>query len=232
MRDSIVFYKSFYDAIKKMPQEYQLELYNAIFMYSFEGIEPTNLSSISEVIFTLTKPNIDSAQRKYKARVDNGNKGGRPKKNNPTKTEQKPNNNLTITEIKPNDKPNNNLNVYDNVNVDDNDTVNGNVNNIQTDDFYSEELKYFCERFNINIDGYNGDLSNIDFSLLVKCYDESKSFLQEKPFAKNLSWICKNYKKIIANTFRDYESKPDSGGSEEKTKGYWDDALSNLGRID
>lgn len=119
MKESVVFYKSFYDAIKKIPEEYQLELYNAIFMYSFEDIEPTNLSSIAEVIFTLTKPNIDSAQRKYKASVENGNKGGRPKKNNQSKTQQKPDNN-------PKSIPNHNLNdnVDDTVNA--NETVYGN----------------------------------------------------------------------------------------------------------
>ena len=130
MKESVVFYKSFYDAIKKIPEEYQLELYNAIFQYSFEDIEPTNLSSKAEVIFTLTKPNIDSAQRKYKASVENGNKGGRPKKNNPSKTQQEPNNNSNKTQDKPKRIPNHNLN--DNVDDTVNDTVYENANDMDT----------------------------------------------------------------------------------------------------
>ena len=96
MKDSFVFYKSFYDAIKQIPEEYQLELYNTILQYSLEGIEPENLSNIASAMFTLIKPNIDSSQKKYEASVKNGRKGGRPKKpnNNPDKTQEKPNNNL------------------------------------------------------------------------------------------------------------------------------------------
>lgn len=117
MRDSFVFYKSFYDAIKQIPEEYQLELYNAILQYSLEGTEPSNLSNIASAMFTLIKPNIDNAQKKYEASVSNGKKGGRPKK-------EKPNENLNETQ----EKPNENLNVYVNDNDNDNVNVNGNVN--------------------------------------------------------------------------------------------------------
>ena len=65
-KESFVFYKSFYDAIKKIPRKYQLELYDAIAQYSFEGI--------ASAMFTLIKPNIDSSQRKYEASVNNGKK--------------------------------------------------------------------------------------------------------------------------------------------------------------
>ena len=73
-RESFVFYKSFYDAIKKIPKKYQLELYDAIAQYSLEGFEPEKLTGTASAMFTLIKPNIDSSQRKYEASVNNGKK--------------------------------------------------------------------------------------------------------------------------------------------------------------
>lgn len=126
-KDSFVFYKSFYDAIKKVPEEYQLEIYNAILQYSLEGKEPESLSNIAEAMFILIKPNIDSSQRKYESSVENGKKGGRPRKTN----NSKPNKNLEETQQKPNENPNKtqqkpkqNLNEDDDEDVNDNEDVN------------------------------------------------------------------------------------------------------------
>lgn len=124
MRDSFVFYKSFYDAIQRIPEEFQLELYNAIFQYSLEGIEPTTLSDISYAMFTLIRPNIDSSQRRYSASVENGKKGGRPRK----QVLEKPNKNLTKTQQKPNDNLNVNVNVNENVDVNVDENANENIN--------------------------------------------------------------------------------------------------------
>ena len=128
-KDSFVFYKSFYDAIKKIPDEYQLELYNAILSYSLEGLEPSDLSPIAEAMFILIKPNIDSSQKRYETSVENGKRGGRPKQEtqdkpnqNPKETQRKPKDNLQETQ----DKPNQNLNEDEDVdvNVDDNEDDN------------------------------------------------------------------------------------------------------------
>ena len=122
-RESFVFYRSFYNAIKKMPNEYQLEIYNAIFEYSLEGNENLEMSQVASAMFTLIKPNIDSAINRYDTKVENGKRGGRPKK----ETELKPNNNLTETELKPNANHNDNDNVNDNDDVNENDNVNDNM---------------------------------------------------------------------------------------------------------
>lgn len=71
-----------------------------------------------------------------------------------------------------------------------------------------EGLKEFCEKFDIVVDGYDGTLGDIDFIKLSGCYEKSKTFLQVKPFAKNLKWICKNYKTIITGQYDDFEKKP------------------------
>ena len=49
MRDSIVFYRSFYEAIKEIPLEEQGVVYNAIYGYALDGIEP-ELNGIAKAI--------------------------------------------------------------------------------------------------------------------------------------------------------------------------------------
>lgn len=79
-RDSFVFFRSFFEAIKRMPPEVQTEVYPAIVEYALDGKEPKGLSDIAKGVFILVKPNIDASI----ARKENGKKfgklGGRPKK--------------------------------------------------------------------------------------------------------------------------------------------------------
>lgn len=75
MRDSIVFYKSFYESICELPPENALNIYNSVFQCSFLGVEP-ELSGVEKAIFTIIKPQIDANNKRY----ENGKKGGRPPK--------------------------------------------------------------------------------------------------------------------------------------------------------
>lgn len=194
MKDSFVFYKSFYDAIKQIPEEYQLELYNAILQYSLEGIEPQNLSNITSAMFTLIKPNIDSSQKKYETSVENGKKGGRPKKpnKNPTETQTKPNKNLTETQ----QKPKQNLN--DNVNVDDNDNVNDN-DNVDVDVVLEEQLqKRFIECIgSTNLNSINecvSYLNDLPYEVIEKALEKtSRSNTPNWKYAKIIldDWLIK-----------------------------------------
>lgn len=105
MRESFIFYKSFYDAIKDLPRDIQGEIYTAIMEYSLYGNETDNLKPVARSIFTLIKPQIDVNNKRFQ----NGSKGGRPKpNNNQTETKEEPNQNQTKTKPKPN--------VNDNVN--------------------------------------------------------------------------------------------------------------------
>ncbi|MCX8676244.1 MULTISPECIES: DUF6291 domain-containing protein [unclassified Apibacter] len=70
-RDSIIFYRSFFESIKQLPSETQAEVYNAIFEYSL-NFKEVELSEIPKVIFTLIKPQLDANIRKY----ENGKKKG------------------------------------------------------------------------------------------------------------------------------------------------------------
>lgn len=91
-RDSVLFYQSFYESIRNLPEEYQLKVYDAICRYGICG-EEVELEGVPLSIFLLIKPQIDANIRKY----DNGNKGGRPS----VKTETKPNDNQDTTEEEP-----------------------------------------------------------------------------------------------------------------------------------
>lgn len=91
MRNSLVFYRSIYEAIKDLPRDVQGEIYTAIMEYGLNGNETDNLKPIARSFFILIKPLID----KNISRYENGKKGGRPK------TEPKPNNNQTITKREP-----------------------------------------------------------------------------------------------------------------------------------
>ena len=135
MRDSIVFYRSFYEAIKEIPLEEQGVVYNAIYGYALDGIEP-ELNGIAKEIFILVKPKIDANNNRY----ENGKKGGKPKANqNETKTEPKPNQDVTETE------PNENVNVNEN-------DLKENIKRKVFTKPTAEEVKAYCSERKNNVD--------------------------------------------------------------------------------
>ena len=91
MRDSFIFYRSFYEAIKDLQRDIQGEIYTAIMEYSLYGKETDNLKPVARSIFTLIKPQIDVNNKRF----DNGCKGGRPLKK---ETKEKPNDNDNVND--------------------------------------------------------------------------------------------------------------------------------------
>lgn len=102
MRDSVVFYRSFYEAIKRLPEKEQAESFRAIMEYALNDKEPEEYG-VAMAIYLMAKPQIDANNKRYQ----NGNKGGRPL------SKSKPSDNQTITKH----EPNVNVNEKDNVNV-------------------------------------------------------------------------------------------------------------------
>ena len=107
MRDSVLFYRSFFEAIRTLPDDEQLKAYQYIIEYGLDGKEPEG-NTASYGMFLMARPQIDANNRRYQ----NGAKGGRPE------TKPEPNDNLTVTKHKPNDnqsitkqEPNRNLTV-------------------------------------------------------------------------------------------------------------------------
>ena len=119
-KDSFIFYRSFYDSIKKLKKNDQLTIYSHICKYAL-GEKVEELEGVPSAIFDLIKPQIDANLTRY----ENGKKGGRPV------TKTKPNENQTETKAKRN--VNVNVNGNENVNVNGNGNVNVNaVNGTET----------------------------------------------------------------------------------------------------
>ena len=112
MRDSFVFYRSFFESFSDLSKKDKLALFDALCNYALNDVEP-ELTGAPSAMFKLLKPQVDANNRRY----ENGKKGGRPKQNQ-TETKPKPNNNQNRTKVKPN--------VNENVNV----NVNGNGNGV------------------------------------------------------------------------------------------------------
>ena len=115
-RESMVFYESFYKAIKKLPPEQFKDCMQAVLEYAFYGKEVDD-DGVSYVFFSMAKPQIDANNRKF----ENGKKGGRPQTikkptENHIETKQKPKENQKEPSPE-NQKPNVNVNVNENVNV-------------------------------------------------------------------------------------------------------------------
>lgn len=90
MRDSFVFYESFYLAISELSATQQGKIFQAICRYALYEEEP-ELKGASAAVFKLIKPQIDANNRRYengKKGAEHGVKGGRPK--NPKETPSEP----------------------------------------------------------------------------------------------------------------------------------------------
>ena len=117
-RDSFIFYRSFYEAVKVLSKEDKADLFEAIAIYALDQ-KNFVLNPLPKAMFKLIKPQLDANYKRYSVGIKNGQKGakygkkgGRPKRilNNPQIT---PN----ITPKKPsNDNENNNDNVNNNLN--------------------------------------------------------------------------------------------------------------------
>nr|DAP56874.1 MAG TPA: hypothetical protein [Caudoviricetes sp.] len=100
MRDSVLFYRSFWEAIRELDPEGQAKLLKAILEYGLDGIEP-EINGVERALFCLMRPQIDANNRRY----ENGRGGGRPKakpKRNQEISEADPNQNQTETKPEPN----------------------------------------------------------------------------------------------------------------------------------
>jgi hypothetical protein len=121
MRESFIFYRSFYEAIKELPLEDQGKMYSAIVEYVIYG-KKIKFIGINNAIWTLIRPQLDANIKKYKLGkkhghlgAKHGKKGGRPRGSK--KPSKQPSKNPQETPTDPSKKPTNvNVNVNDNVN--------------------------------------------------------------------------------------------------------------------
>jgi hypothetical protein len=104
MRNSMIIYRSFFDAIKELPIDQQSIVWSAILDYGLDQIEP-KLSGIPNTIFNLIRPQLDANLRRY----ENGTKPKQKSRAEQTISKAK----RMISKMEAND----NDNVNDNVNV-------------------------------------------------------------------------------------------------------------------
>lgn len=148
MRDSFVFYRSFFEALQDVPTEERACIYDAICAYSLNDIEP-KLTGMQLAIFKLIRPNIDANKRKYengKKGANFGSKGGRPKKDNPSKTPTKPQDNPSRT---PNVDVDDNVDVNVSTKVDEESRKKDSVTASLSDrtEKFKDELKPFVDKY-------------------------------------------------------------------------------------
>ena len=103
MRNSFIFYGSWWEAIENLPRDIQGDVLTSIIEYGLYGETTDNLKPITKAMLAIVKPQIDANRKRF----ENGKKGGRPKtetkpNNNQEETKGKPNNNQTITKAEPN----------------------------------------------------------------------------------------------------------------------------------
>ena len=190
MRESFVFYQSFYEALRELPDDIRLKMYDMIVVYALTGEEP-DCGGIEKAVFSLIKPQIKANNQRYL----NGCAGGKPKgKNNPKNyeednqkiTETKPKRNQKITKVKPNE----------NVNVNENDIP---------PLFISPpgEEKTDCELFFEKYSKYAKDKAkmrkDVDYKVLLKEFDRS-TYLRNLYTVKQINDI---YPLIKAGDYRD-----------------------------
>jgi hypothetical protein len=109
-RESMVFYRSFYESLKDLSPIIRAEVYDGIFAYGLEFIEPVFSDPISKAMFTLIKPQLDANLRRYE--------NGKKPKGNQSKTEA--NQEQKVSKEQANVNVNDNVNENDNVNLNDN----------------------------------------------------------------------------------------------------------------
>lgn len=93
------FYKSYYEALKEVPEKDKKDIIFAMINYVFEDKKP-KLKGINKVIWTLIEPNLDKSKNK-----SNSNSGAPIGNQNASKSlENKGNNNITEKQSKNNQK--------------------------------------------------------------------------------------------------------------------------------
>lgn len=116
MKESFIFYRSFFEAIKSLDDRKRLKMFDLIANYALNSEEIDTKYEICAQLFALIKPQILANNKRY----SDGQKGGRPRKEKTTGFENKKTTGYSEK------KPNENVNVNENEN--NNENVNVNVN--------------------------------------------------------------------------------------------------------
>ena len=210
-RDSFIFYRSFYEAIREVPAEAQLQIYKAISIYALEQ-EEIELSGIAKAIFSLVKPQLDANYKKY----ENGKQ---------TKSKSKAKNKQNESKTGTNVNDNENVNV--NVNVNDNAVGESCVDGLQdVIDFYSNNIGLMTPYGLKILESYldEGIPAELIIYAMQKAVESNKRTIQYIKGILN-SWSKKGIKTLIQAKEEEQEFKQEKQSKTEKRElvGDWDD---------
>lgn len=202
MRESTVFYRSFYEAIKELDAELQSEVYSAIFEYALNFNE-VELKGVAKTVFTLIKPQLDANQKRF----ENGNK---PKvKQVISKQEAKPKQVTSKVEA----NVNVNENVNENVNANDNENVNANVSRSRfRAPTYDEILSFMKEKNSLAGNVWN-DAKVVTESKAFFNHYESNGWMVGKNKMKNWEAAVRNW---MNNNSKFDKQKPNQNEREKR----------------
>ena len=197
MKESFIFYRSFFESLQGLSIEKQGECLMALADYALNGIE-RELSPEARMFFTLVKPQVDANIRRY----ENGMKGGRPKKpkNNLEETKTKPNQNLDETKPEPNDNVNYNYN-YNNIY-----NLNNNINTkTRKENIIKEKNKRYGECQNVILTEDQFNKLSAEHNNLNEAIEKLDTWLgtsggknknkNHYPYFKSNSWVWEGLEK-------------------------------------
>ena len=84
-RKQFTFYRSYYEALRKLPKSQRLKALEAVISYALDGNEPENLNDVQMMAFLLIRPTLDTGRKKalagqLGAAVTNRQKSGKGEK--------------------------------------------------------------------------------------------------------------------------------------------------------
>lgn len=166
-RDSMIFYRSFYESLNGLDSIIKAEVYDAIFSYGLDFQDPNFTNEIARALFTLIRPQLDANLKRF-------NNGLKPKtKQIESKTEAKQKQNES--------KPEANVN------------VNVNVNNKNIE----ERKNKFYDSLTVFVDEFPKDMLRDFFNYWSEhgIHDKKMRFEKEKTFGikqRLTTWINRN----------------------------------------
>ena len=84
-RDQFTFYRSFYDAVKDLPEEDRLVVYENMIAYALDKKVPDLHNGVQKTAFILVKPVLDAAWKKAMSGRQGGSKPKAKRKQNESK---------------------------------------------------------------------------------------------------------------------------------------------------
>lgn len=204
-RNSFIFYKGWREAIKDLPDDVRLEIYESIIEYATTG-NLQGLKPMANIAFNFIKIDIDRDTEKYMSTVErnrnNGSKGGRPRSENPNEPKEptKPSG-LSGNPRKPQKADNDNE--HDNEYVDDNDSDSKKKETSPNGEAKKDELSLFPdEKVNfVDLMKYFNETFAGKLSAIKSIDDKRRKAIKARIAQYNKQAIFDVFQKVLRSPF-------------------------------